>query len=91
MPGGGGGGGGAPGARGGAVAVLCAPSGISVPSIVVGGPTITPTTRRSRLDRAGASGATLTAAGAAATATFSPVHSRNSPHEPQNVSVSRLD
>jgi hypothetical protein len=80
---------GSAGSAGGTVVV---PSGSGFPSIVVGGPTIRPTTRLSRPARAGSS--SWTAAGAAATvaiATFSPVHSRNPPHEPQKVSVSRLD
>jgi hypothetical protein len=90
MPAGGGGGGGvSPGA---AVAAPCAFSGISAPPTVVGGPTIAPTTRRSWPDRAAAAGSAVTVSAAlVGTATFLPVHSRNSPHEPQNVSVSWLD
>jgi hypothetical protein len=46
--------------------------------------------RRAGSAGAAGSGATRAGSGAAAGVTFSPVHSRNAPHEPQNASASEL-
>lgn len=59
------------------IAVTCCTSAMNPP-------------RRAGSTGAAGSGATCAGSGAGAGVTFSPVHSRNAPHEPQNASASEL-